>query len=368
MSPLNSTQAKRLSLVLGLSMLFVGVCGLSYEYSFSKLASDVLGNATKQWALVIGVMMLFMGLGADLQKYLSDQNLVDRFIGLEILLGIVGGWGITLSWYVFGQWHDAFVLVHYGLIALVGLLIGLEIPLLTRVNETCLPSLKENLGMILKMDYIGSFLGALIWVYLLTKYFNLLEITYLLGLINLAVALAALWFFRDFVKYPRRLAMLGGLAMLALGIGFWQGEPLRLALEQRLFKDPIILAKTTPYQRILLTKNLRGELDCYINGHLQFSSRDEWIYHEFLVHPALRAIENPKRVLVLGGGDGLAVREILKYPSIEQIDLVDLDPAMTDLAQTQPDLVKLNQGAFQNAKTKLLASQGVSPGESYLLE
>ena len=360
-------QAKRLSAVLGISMLFIGICGLSYEYSFSRLATSILGDSTKQWALVIGVMMLFMGIGADLQKYLSNQKLLERFIALEIVLGLIGGFGPSLSLYIFGAWNDLFVPVHYLLIATVGFLIGVEIPLLVRINEQALPSLKDNLGLILKMDYIGSFIGALIWVFFLPRFLDLLEIPYLLGLVNSLVGLLTLLAFRGFVEQPRRLLLLGSMICILLTSGLYWGTPIRLYLEQRLFKDPVILSETSRFQHIVVTQNKHNRIDCYINGHLQFSSQDEFIYHEFLVHPVLSALPGAKNVLVMGGGDGLAVRELLKYPQLQTITLVDLDPLMVHLAQTHPAFLRLNQGSLTHDKVKLYPPTGISDGEPYLL-
>ena len=347
--------------LLALSMLVVGITGISYEYTFSKLASDILGDSIRQWAITIGLMMLFMGIGADLQKYLSDKMLVEKLILAQIALGLVGSIGPTFSLYVFGAHHDFFTLVHYALISSVGLLIGLEIPLLTRINEGYLPDLKENLGLILKMDYIGSFIGALAWVYFFPQFFDLLETSYFLGLCNLTNGLILFVLFYSKIKKPWESALLlGGAALLIVSLQA-QSKPIRVALEQKLFKDPVILAKTTKYQHLILTKKETGELRLYINGHLQFSSSDEHIYHEFLVHPALSISPQAKRVLVLGGGDGLAVREVLKYPQVQEITLIDLDPGMTDLGQNNPELVALNGGSLKNAK--ILPAQGIAKGK-----
>ena len=94
----------------------------------------------------------------------------------------------------------------------------------------------------------------------------------------------------------------------------------------------------------------------FLNGNLQFAERDEYRYHEALVHPAMAAFSagGPKRVAVLGGGDGMAVREVLKYPSVESVTLVELDPAMTKLFSEQPTLVKLNGGALTSPKVKVV--------------
>lgn len=344
-------------------MLIIGVCGISYEYTFSKMASDILGDSVKQWSVIIGLMMLFMGVGADLQKYLPDRYLVDGFIGFEILLGLLGATGPTIILWAFGAFHDHFILIHYFFICSVGFLIGLEIPLLTRVNHFMAPSLKRNLGMILKMDYIGSFLGALVWVFFLPKFLNLLEIGYFLGILNLMVALVAWVWLRDSMWFPKRIVLFCLLSLFILILGLISGEKITLSLEQKLYRDPIIFQKTTPYQHIVVTKKRSGEIYFYINGHLQFSGYDEHIYHEMLVHPVMSAAGKRENILVLGGGDGLAVREILRYPDVKNITLVDLDPAVTDLAKSLPELVRLNQKSLLDPRVDLVEAKGVTPGE-----
>jgi len=358
---------KALVTVLGMSMLFVGICGISYEYTFSRLASDILGNSVKQWAIIIGLMMFFMGIGADLQKYFPDKYNVDNFILLEVILGLLGGIGPSITLYAFGYLHDHFILIHYFFICSIGLLIGLEIPLLTRVNEMTVPSLKHNLGLILKMDYIGSFVGAMVWVFILPRFFNMLEISFFLGIINISVALFAWLWFYPWMQFPRLIPLAGILVMIILVIGIINGKKITSYAEQKLYRDPIVYTKTTTYQRIVITKNRSNDLYLYINGHLQFSSIDEYIYHEFLVHPVMASLKQRKKILVLGGGDGLAVREILKYNDVETIFLVDIDPEMTNLAATSPELVALNKGALASAKVMLENPGGVAKGDKVKL-
>ena len=354
---------KFLSAVLGFSMLFIGICGISYEYTFSKLASDIMGNSVRQWAIVIGLMMFFMGIGADLQKYLPDRYIVDQFIFLEILLGFLGVIGPTVVIFAFGEFHDQFIIVHYFFICSIGLLIGLEIPLLTRVNQRTAPSLKENLGMILKMDYVGSFIGALIWTFILPRFFNLLETSFVLGIINVLVAVITWFWFRGWLRYKRMIPLVAGIANVLLISGVSNGRKIQLSAEQKLYKDPIIYTETTPFQHIVLTQSRSNDLYLYINGHLQFSSIDEHIYHEFLVHPVMAGPRPKKRVLILGGGDGLAVREVLKYPSVESITLVDIDPGITNLARDLPELVRLNQNSLNGPLVSIVKSEGISEGE-----
>ena len=122
------------------------------------------------------------------------------------------------------------------------------------------------------------------------------------------------------------------------------GEAHHDAAEDNIYADEIIFSRDTRYQHIVLTA-WKDDLRLFLNSHLQFSSRDEYRYHEALVHPGLAARAGARRVLVLGGGDGLAVREILKYPQIESITLVDLDPEMTQLFSTHPLLTALNSAS-----------------------
>ncbi|MGK0290310.1 MAG: spermidine synthase [bacterium] len=360
-------EKKKAAKVLVLSMLFIGICGISYEYTLSKLASDLLGNSARQWAIVIGLMMFCMGIGADLQKHFPDISIVDQFIFLELLLGIIGGIAPAVILYSFGTFNDHFIIIHYFFICSIGFLIGLEIPILTRINQVKVSSLKHNLGVMLKMDYIGSFIGALIWIFILPKFFNLVEMSLFLGFINTLVAIATWFWFRKAIRWKALLfgGMIGALVLLSTGLFY--GKEITSYSEQKLYSDPIRLTKTTPFQHIVLTQRHNKDFYLYINGHLQFASVDEHIYHEFLVHPVLSALKRKKKILVLGGGDGLAVREILKYTSVEEITLVDIDPAMTKLAQTNPLLVKQNQGSLNHQKTKVIPALGVSKGEKITL-
>jgi spermidine synthase len=141
--------------------------------------------------------------------------------------------------------------------------------------------------------------------------------------------------------------------ILALLLGLVYADPITTLSEENLYSDEIIFATSSPYQRIVLTR-WKDDLRLFLNGHLQFSSRDEYRYHEALVHPGFQFLQAPKHVLVLGGGDGLAIREILKYECVEQILVVDLDPEMTGLFTQNPLLRKLNQDSFHSPKVKVI--------------
>lgn len=349
------------SFILYLTTFIMGGCGLAYEYTLSRVAADLLGNSARQWALVIGAMMFCMGIGADLQKRLDDKLLIDKFIAAEILLGILGGLGPLALLFTYGLAPEYYIIVQYTFICSIGLLLGFELPLIARLNSAYTQQLKVNLGKVLKMDYIGALAGALLWVFLLPRFFTLIESAFVLGLLNLSAAAILLIYFRSQVSLKLRLWIFFLAALLFLGGAFYNAQTWTASAEQYLYRDRIIFSRTTRYQHIVLTQSRSNEISCYINGSLQFNSADEHIYHENLVHPAFTLVTNPQRVLILGGGDGLAAREILKYKSLREIVLCDLDPEMTGLAQTNPILTELNHHSLRSAKISLLQNNSLVP-------
>ena len=356
------------SWVLGIAIFVMGGCGLAYEYTFSKIASDLLGNSVRQWAVVIALMLFCMGVGAEVQRLITQKRALLALLLSQVLLSLLGGFGPILSLIAFAHYPYHFSLIHYGLISMIGVLIGFEIPLITRLNEEFSQDIRSNLATILKMDYIGALVGALGWVFILPKFFTLHETAYVLGGLSLLTALLCWICFRANLLCSKRVLF---AILSSAGLLLWGGthsHKWSIHTEQSLYLDQVIHSVTTPYQHIVLTKGKSGTLRCYINGHIQFSATDEYIYHEHLVHPAMAIAGHKKRVLILGGGDGLAVREVLKYPEVSEIVLVDLDPQMTDLARTHPSLTKLNNYALTNQRVNYIANQAVSPGSAYALE
>jgi spermidine synthase len=347
------------SFILYLTTFIMGGCGIAYEYTLSRVAADLLGNSARQWALVIGAMMFCMGIGADLQKRLNDKLLIDKFIAAEILLGILGGLGPLALLFTYGLAPAYYIIIQYTFICSIGLLLGFELPLIARLNSVYTQQLKVNLGKVLKMDYIGALAGALLWVFLLPRFFTLIESAFVLGLMNLCAAAILLLYFNTGITLKRRLWIFFIAALVLLSFSFYKARTWTATAEQYLYRDRIIFSKTTRYQHIVLTRSRSDEICCYINGSLQFNSIDEHIYHENLVHPAFTLVPKPRRVLILGGGDGMAAREILKYKSVKEIVLCDLDPEMTGLARTDPILTRLNRNSLSSAKIKVLENHGL---------
>ncbi|MGE9267197.1 MAG: polyamine aminopropyltransferase [Verrucomicrobiales bacterium] len=340
----------------------MGGCGLAYEYTFSKIAADLLGNSARQWALVICIMLFCMGLGAEIQRHIPGRKILGSLLASQILLALLGGFGPFFLLSAFAWFPFNFGLVQYGLISLIGILIGFEIPLITRLNEDYSANIESNLASVLKFDYIGALVGGLVWTFLLPRFFNIHESAYILAFATLAAAFLC-WLILAKRRHPAGVISLFA-ATAALAFGYQHSRQWALHAEQALFRDRIIHTATTPYQHIVLTQSQAGNLRCYINGHIQFSSTDEAIYHENLVHPAMQVAPRKNRVLVLGGGDGLALREILKYPEVAEIVLVDLDPEMTRLASEHPLLSELNAGSLSAPRVRVLENEAHLPSES----
>ncbi len=350
---------------LGVLMFLLGGCGLAYEYTLSKIASDLLGNSVQQWATMIATMLFAMGLGADFQKHTPADQLTDRLISTQVWLAVLGGFGPLIMIHGFALLPQLYIIIQYGLAFAVGLLIGYEIPLVMRINEQTEPEMRFNLAQVLKMDYVGALVGALLWTFLLVRYLSIDRISFVLGLATITSATLCFFLYRKRLSRPRArvLEILGGTALVTVGLVV--GRDLTLKAEQFLYRDPITTSLTTPFQHIILTENRSGNVRCYINGHLQFNEADEQIYHENLVHPAMHLAKHREKVLILGGGDGLALREVLKYPETRAVTLVDLDPMMTELASSDPHLVRLNGGSMKDPRVTRPAPLGISEGDFY---
>ncbi len=333
-----------------ISVFVIASCGLVYELIAGTLASYLLGDSVTQFSTIIGTYLFAMGIGSWLSRYVV-RGLIARFIQIELAVGILGGFSAPALFLIFA-WGGAFRLALYALVLLVGILVGLEIPLVMRILKQQF-AFKDLVAQVLTLDYLGALAVSLLFPILLAPHLGLNRTSLLFGLLNVLVAAWALWLFRDRLPQARWLRDQCVAAILALLVGFVAADRFTALAEDSLYADEIVFAHTSPYQRIVLTR-WKDDLRLFLNGNLQFSSRDEYRYHEALVHPGLSAVPGARRVLVLGGGDGLAVREILRYGSVESVVLVDLDPEMTRLFASHPLLTPLNENALNSPKVRIV--------------
>jgi len=347
--------------VLFLNVFVVATCGLIYELLAGTLASYVLGDSVTQFSLIIGIYLFALGVGAWLSRFIETE-LARRFIDVELGVAVLGGTSAPLLFLSFAH-LSYFHVILYSIVFAIGTLVGLEIPLLMRLLKDHL-DFKELVSRVLAFDYIGALAASLLFPIFLVPKLGLVRTSLAFGILNAAVGLWGTWLLRPIIR--GNVAGLRGRAVLVialLAVGIIKADTLTSLAEDAMFTDDIVYTRTTPYQRIVVTRGRAG-FQLFLNGNLQFSSVDEYRYHEALVHPAMMlasaktdddvTTHGPRRVLVLGGGDGLAVREVLKYPSVEAVTLVDLDEGMTELSRRFPALAELNEHAFDDPRVHVV--------------
>lgn len=340
----------REALLLLAVVCIIATCGLVYELCAGTLASYLLGDSVKQFSLVIGIYLFAMGIGAYVSNHIKTQ-LLDRFIQIEFLVGIIGGISSMSLLFLF-NYAEGFEWMLYVFITLTGILVGIEIPLLMRL-------LKDNLDFgklvsrVLTFDYIGALLASVIFPLICIPYLGLAKTSLFFGLLNIFTGLLTAFLFRKSIRWYKQHIGLGLVCGTVLAILFGYSNYLQEFLEGQTFPGKIIHAESSPYQRIVVTRNAT-DVRLYLNNNLQFSSQDEHRYHEALVYPAIQGSQSIKHVLILGGGDGLAAREVLRNPEVDSVTLVDLDPSMTRLFQHHQLLKNLNQGSLNNPKLHLV--------------
>ena len=339
-----------MSIALFLSILLVAACGLVYELIAGTVASYLVGDSVFQFSTVIGTYLFAMGIGSFLSRFVRG-NLARLFVRIELLIAVVGGFSSSALFMAFA-FTQGFQLLLYLIVLVVGTLVGLEIPLLMRLIKDRY-QFRDAVSHVLTFDYLGALFASVLFPLLLVPKLGLIRSALFFGIVNAAVALWSTRLFAEQMVRPRRLQAACVAAIVLLSAAFAGGARINAFAEDNIYADDIILSRDTPYQHIVLTR-WKDDVRLFLNSHLQFSSRDEYRYHEALVHPGLASVPAPRRVLVLGGGDGLAVREILKYPEIERIVLVDLDPEMTRLFADNPLLTSLNAGALRDPRVRVI--------------
>ncbi|MFZ2239574.1 MAG: polyamine aminopropyltransferase [Gordonia amarae] len=352
-----------------LAVVFVcAACGLVYELALVSLGSFLIGNTATQASIVLSVMVFAMGVGSLAAKPLQRHATV-AFAVIELALALLGGLSVMGLYWAFAYlelYTPGLVVVAFVL----GLLIGAEIPLLMVLLQRIR---RQDAGSavadIFAVDYIGALVGGLCFPFLLLPWFGQLRGAIVVGLVN-AVAGCFLVFvlFRRALR-PLVATLLGVAACAVVGVlvlALVFSGRFEVTARQALFRDPIVAAERTPYQDIVITERSTPagpDTRLFLNGDLQFSSIDEYRYHEALVHPAMSGRGGSGRsesVLILGGGDGLALREVLRHREVHRATLVELDPEMISLARNDARLRGLNRGSMSNPRANIVAADAFS--------
>lgn len=337
--------------LLLVTTLLISICSIIYELIISSMSTYLNGDSVKQYSITIGLYMSAMGIGSYLSKKIK-KDLFNKFIFVELLTGVLGGFS-TLVLFLSNIYTNIYYLIMYALIIGIGILVGLEIPILTRIIEENNSNIRVNLANIFTFDYIGGLVGSLAFPLFLFPKLGFITTALCIGTINILVSLIILLKYKKHIKNANKI-LIGVIGVLVIIIiSLLSGDKITKLIEGGLYRDDIILSEQTMYQKIVITKH-KDDLRLFLDGNLQFSSVDEYRYHEALVHVPFLYTSNHERVLILGGGDGLAVREVLKYDDVKEIVLVDIDPEMTKLCSENEEIKKLNNNSLKSEKLKVI--------------
>lgn len=343
------------------SVAACAACGLIYELALLTLATTVLGGGIVATSLIVAGFVAALGLGALLAKPFVDRA-ASTFVWVEGALGLVGGVSATLLYVAFttlGSQTGSLVVLVLATAA-IGALVGAEVPLLMALLQAGRLSGAEETGRTLAnlnaADYLGAVVGGLLWPFLLLPTMGMQQAAAVTGLVNIAAAAILLALvLRHFLTRARAVAAGLVLALVAALLA-----SLLVAVDDvtewsraRLYPDPVIAHTQSAYQEIVVTRakyNGRTDRRLYLDGTLQYSSLDEYRYTESLVLPAVAG--RPSDVLVLGGGDGLAARDLLGVPGIRRVVQVELDPAVLRIARTH--LRADNEGALEDPRVDVV--------------
>ncbi|MCO6008873.1 polyamine aminopropyltransferase [Actinoallomurus purpureus] len=339
-------------------------CGLVYELALVALGSYLVGDSVTQASIVLSDMVFAMGVGALATKPLR-RRAVEAFAVVEALLALLGGLSV-LGLYAAFAWLDLYVPALIAVAFALGALIGAEIPLLmTLLQRIRRQDPGSAVAELSAADYVGALVGGLAFPFVLLPVFGQIKGALLVGAVNVVAGTAVvLWLFRREVGRLARTLLCGAmlLVLAVLAATYAVADRFEVSARQALYRDPIVVSERTPYQEIVMTRKValsgRPDLRLFLNGDLQFSSVDEYRYHESLVHPVMAGPHG--RVLILGGGDGLALREVLRYRDVRSATLVELDPAMIRLASTDGYLTALNRHSFADPRVRAVNADAFS--------
>jgi spermidine synthase len=359
-APRLAGSATRWRAVLLAAVAACAACGIVYELALLTLSASLHGGGVVAMSLIVAGYVAALGAGALLVKPLL-QRAAATFIAVETVLAVTGGLSAAALYVAFAFIGGSLWVLAAGT-ALIGCLVGAEVPLLMTLLQRGRTSGATDTGRVLAnlnaADYLGALIGGLVWPFLLLPQLGMIRGAAATGIINLgAAAVVAVFLLRHIVS-ARELA--AALAVLAAALGLLvtllvRADGIQTSTRQRLYADPIVAFERSAYQEIVVTR--RGnDTRLYLDGGLQFSTRDEYRYTESLVYPALG--DSARSALILGGGDGLAARELLRQPGIETIVQVELDPAVIDVGRTT--LREANAGALDDPRVDVVIGDAMT--------
>lgn len=336
--------------LLMLTTLIISGCSMVYELIISAVSSYLVGDSTLHYSITIGLYMFAMGVGSYLSKYIK-KDLFNWFTNIEIGVGVLGGLS-SLLLFLANLYLESYELVMYVEIILIGTLVGAEIPILTRIIEMDKKNLRLTLSNLFSFDYIGGLIGSVAFPLILMPKLGFFATAFMAGSFNLICATLIVFKYQDRIRGSRYYKLTTILLLVLMLLGMFVSENIGNIIEQGLYRDNVIMSEQTTYQKIVVTRH-KDDIRLYIDGNVQFSSMDEYRYHEALVHVPMSVASGHSDILILGGGDGMAARELLKYPDTN-ITLIDLDSEMTRICSEDKVISELNEHALSSDRVTII--------------
>lgn len=335
-------------------------CGIVYELALLTLSTSLHGGGIVAMSLIVAGYVAALGAGALLVKPLLRHAAV-TFIAVETALAIAGGLSAAALYVAFAFLGGSLWVLAIGT-AVIGCLVGAEVPLLMTLLQRDRLTGATDTGRVLAnlnaADYLGALVGGLVWPFLLLPHLGMIRGAAATGIINLAAAAVVAVFLLRAAITTRQLVTALTVLTVALAVLVTllvRADGIQTSTRQRLYADPIIAFERSAYQEIVVTR--RGDdTRLYLDGGLQFSTRDEYRYTESLVYPALG--DGARSALILGGGDGLAARELLRDNRIDTIVQVELDPAVVAVGRTT--LRGANAGALDDPRVDVAIADAMT--------
>ena len=373
-----------------------GFCGIIAELSLFNLANTLLGSTNIVLTYTMGVMLFFMGVGALAVRFTPfKKSLLESYVLIEMGLSLLVSSSVFIIYWLSALYPAQSLTWVLMYSSGIGFLIGFEIPLILLINQKLKQPLAESSAYVLFADYLGSLLAFILFSHLLLSQLGIANTALFGAALNGCIAFITLLSFRRQLKFRQVFLLLSLCIGIIISLGLYHSEGIMNYVEQLHYRDKVIWKKQTPYQKVVVTwEGKKGykkydsnhrerpkstlfskqisdssflsliqyrdkkDLRLFINGGLQFSTFDEAYYHEMLVHPALYLkIEEQKKsslkVLIGGGGDGMALREVLKHPEVKEVSVVDLDPEITRLFTQNPLFSALNDSSYWDKRVKV---------------
>lgn len=380
--------------VLSFFVMNIAGCGMIYQYLLASYSGRVIGSLEITIFTIMTLMIVSMGAGSFIVHKFKNQffafSVLESTIAFIIVstVFIISGanalsymlptiientFGIPVGVHLEGGFIKTLETIlqsaSYVMACIMGFLIGMEIPFLAAIREQLHAGkkLKNNIGVIYGVDYIGAGIGAFTWIFFLIK-FEIADALKYVAYINVLVGFFFIIAFRKYIKKVKTaiaVQIITGLFLFFAcdGITSWQQT-----LEQSLYRDKVVYSHNTKFQHFTITKGENRVTNeniysLFINGRTQFSSSDEGIYHSLLTAPTLIAAGMPERVMIIGGGDGLAARDVLRT-DVKEVMLLDLDSELIDFFkkpvyeengnQINLNFIEMNENAFNDPRMSFM--------------